>query len=298
MKILYATDGSDAAGAAARFLELLQLGAGDSIHVVSVLSRPVPPAVDGMDVVTMTWQVMGEIYVQERGVAERVAQETASAWLARGVPASMEIREGDAAHEIVVAAEAASADLVVVGSRGLTGLDRFLLGSVARNVAKHCRQPVLVAREPRQSLARALVATDGSEHANHANAFAARLPLPAACECVAVNVVRPYAPFPGLLPTDRAEFAEAVEDVNRQHTAAAQVVANTAQDVLANAGKKASSQVRSGDPAEQVMALAEELSADLIVAGARGASLLEGLLVGSVADRLLKDAHCSVLLVR
>ena len=41
-----------------------------------------------------------------------------------------------------------------------------------------------------------------------------------------------------------------------------------------------------GDPATEILALAEERQADLILAGARGASFVEGLLMGSVADRL------------
>jgi nucleotide-binding universal stress UspA family protein len=52
-----------------------------------------------------------------------------------------------------------------------------------------------------------------------------------------------------------------------------------------------------GDPADEILRLAEEREADLIVAGARGVSFLERLLVGSVADRLLKYADCSVLIV-
>src|SRR5205814_5380416 len=53
--------------------------------------------------------------------------------------------------------------------------------------------------------------------------------------------------------------------------------------------------VRDGDPAEEILKLAGEQDADLLIAGARGISALERLLVGSVADRLLKHAPCSVL---
>ena len=66
--------------------------------------------------------------------------------------------------------------------------------------------------------------------------------------------------------------------------------------------------MREGDPAQEILKLGAEpepvtsakpeVEADLIIAGARGVSLLERLTVGSVADRLLKHAPCSVLLVR
>ena len=64
----------------------------------------------------------------------------------RGIPARAEVRGGDAAHEIIVAAADSGADLVVTGSRCLHGLDRWLLGSVARNVLLHTAASVLIVR--------------------------------------------------------------------------------------------------------------------------------------------------------
>lgn len=298
MRILYATDGSDQAAAAGRFLETLSLTAADSVRVVSVVPRPMLPNVTGVDLVTGAWETLAEVHVQERELAERAATEATSVLRSRQVETSAEVRDGDPASGILDAAVAWGADLILLGATGLSGLERLLLGSVARNVAKHSRLPVLVAREPQAGLARVVVATDGSEHALHAIAFTVRLPLPPAVELTAAHVVRPYAPFPGILPTDRPEFDAAVLEVNRQHRAAGERLVRDAASTLSAPGETATTAVREGDPAQELISLAEEQGADLIVAGARGASLLEGLLVGSVADRLLKDAPCSVLLVR
>lgn len=298
MKILYATDGSRDAAQALRFLELLRLTAEDAVHVVSVLSRPTPASVTGLDLVTSAWEAMAEIHVEERNLAERAVKDAAGQLAALPVATSTEVHDGEPAREILAAAEAWGADLVVVGSRGLTGLERLLLGSVARNVAKHSRFPVLVAREPRAGLSHAVLATDGSDHARHAAQFASRLPLAPETELMVTHVVRPYAPFPGLFPTDRAEFNAAVLEVNRQHRAAGEALVSEACKLVGSSGRRVEGLVREGDPAQEILEVAEEKSADLIIAGARGASLLEGLLVGSVADRLLKEAGCSVLLVR
>ena len=65
-----------------------------------------------------------------------------------GLDASSEIRSGDPAHEVIAAAAGAGAGLVVVGTRGLTGLRRLVLGSVARNVLLSAPCSVLVVREP------------------------------------------------------------------------------------------------------------------------------------------------------
>ncbi len=59
-----------------------------------------------------------------------------------------EVRNGDAAGEIVAVAEQRGADLIVLGSRGRTGLRRLLLGSVARNVVSGSTASVLIVRDP------------------------------------------------------------------------------------------------------------------------------------------------------
>ncbi|HEY6555659.1 MAG TPA: universal stress protein [Polyangiaceae bacterium] len=53
-----------------------------------------------------------------------------------------------------------------------------------------------------------------------------------------------------------------------------------------------------GDPAERLLALADSVDADLLVVGPRGKTGMDRLLVGSVADQVLRRAHCSVLIAR
>lgn len=297
LKILYATDGSADAAAALQLLELLPLSVEDTVRIVSVVTQPLPGAVVSVKMATGAWELLTDVQVREQQLLNEAANLAAGRLADRGLTVTMELRHGDPAHEILTAADEWQADLILLGSRGLTGLERFVMGSVAQNVAKHARRPVLVARDPGQELRRVVVATDGSEHARRALEFAARLPLPSGTGCVAVNVVRPYAPFPGLFPTDRPEFEAAVREVNRQHHQTAEILAEVAAALLSDRGKHARAEVREGDPAEEILKLVETDGADLIIAGARGVSALRGLLVGSVADRLLKGAPCSVLLV-
>ena len=63
-----------------------------------------------------------------------------------GLKAVAARRDGDPAEQIVKAAAAWPADLVLVGTHGRTGLERLLMGSVARNVTLHAHCSVLVAR--------------------------------------------------------------------------------------------------------------------------------------------------------
>ena len=64
----------------------------------------------------------------------------------KGIPAQAEVRTGDEAQEIITAAAERHVDLIVTGSRCLHGLDRWLLGSVARNVLLHSGASVLIVR--------------------------------------------------------------------------------------------------------------------------------------------------------
>jgi nucleotide-binding universal stress UspA family protein len=207
------------------------------------------------------------------------------------------VREGDPAHQIIQAAEEFDAQLVVVGASGLTGLARFLLGSVALNVARHAHRPVLVARPLAHGLQRVVLAVDGSEHAAQAVQFTASLPLPEVTEVIVTHVLRPQRPAPAPGTGDPATFYRDLAVVQGRVEREAAQLAEDAGALLEAAGRHASMAVRVGDPADELLRLATEHEADLILCGARGVSLIRGLLVGSVADRLLKSASCSVLIV-
>ena len=65
-----------------------------------------------------------------------------------GVSVTRSVRGGGAPDELVAAAEETGADLLVVGSRGLSGLSGLLLGSVSHHVAQHAPCPVVIIRDP------------------------------------------------------------------------------------------------------------------------------------------------------
>lgn len=80
-------------------------------------------------------------------VAERIARASADRLRGAGLAADTEIRQGDPAEAIVAAAGAWPADVIVIGTRGQTGLTRLLHGSVARKVLLHAGCSVLIERE-------------------------------------------------------------------------------------------------------------------------------------------------------
>ena len=155
-RIVLATDGSSAAAAAEDILLRWPVFADVPIRVVSV-ADVVRPWTTGV-APTMYSQVL-DAYARDlagaRSSHEQIARETAARLSKAGLHADPQMRSGDAAGEIIDAASEWDADLIVVGSRGYTGVERLLLGSVARNVITGSDASVLVVHvepdEARQS---------------------------------------------------------------------------------------------------------------------------------------------------
>jgi nucleotide-binding universal stress UspA family protein len=297
LKLLLATDGSECSEQAREFLTLLPLPAGSSIEVVSVIDQVVGATAPALEDGTLVWHTGAEIREAERKRAWEWVRQAEAALVRDGVAINGAVPSGDAAHELILAAEAIEADLIVLGSRGLTGLKGFVLGSVARNVAKHARRPVLIARAAPNGLRQVVLGVDGSPHAAQAVEFLARLPLPTAAEVTVAHVVRPYDPHPRLALGGAEAILQAAGELNFARREAGEQLVAAACARLEAAGKRCSPSLPEGDPADALLKLAADRGADLIASGARGVSLIQGLVVGSVADRILKSAACSVLIV-
>lgn len=280
-RIVLGTDGSSHAKDAATFLGRLTLPAGTEVQVVCV----VDPFVES---------VVGPGFAER---AQALVEETAAAVRGYGVEVSAALRQGDADHQLLAAAEEFHADLLVVGSRGLTGLEEFVLGSVARSVVHHAHCPVLVARPIRHELRSVVLAHDGSKHADHAVEFAASLPLPAQTEVSLVHVVRPPHPLTDISGFGDYHLYEALEAAQEERREEGEAILRAAATRLGEAGRRTTTEVLGGDPAFAILNTAAARDADLIIAGARGSSLITRLVIGSVTDRLLKKAPCSLLIV-
>ncbi len=147
-RAVFATDGSDPSAAAETVLSNWPIFEGLPIHVVSV-ADVVAPWHTGIaptmyrEVIKAQAQDLDEARVEHT----RIAEETTARLRARGRQAEAAIRTGDAAAEIIAAVADVGADLVVMGSRGRTGLASVVLGSVARNVLHGSTASVLVVHE-------------------------------------------------------------------------------------------------------------------------------------------------------
>jgi nucleotide-binding universal stress UspA family protein len=141
---------------------------------------------------------------------------------------------------------------------------------------------------------RILLATDGSEEAELAALRAVDLADATDSELhvVHVGVVPTFLKsYPGTLGYERRLY-EQIEEVSRE------LLRKQSRRVKAAGGTVAGSHLRMGEVDLEIVALAEELGADLIMMGSRGLGGIRRALMGSVSDSVVRHAHCPVLVVR
>lgn len=212
-------------------------------------------------------------------------------------PSSFEllIEEGAPDARVVAAADAWEADLVVVGASGRSAPERLLLGSVAERVVRHAAVPVLVVR-PGGGRG-VLAATDLSDPSLPALSAGAAEANAAGCRLLALHALE-------LGPGTFAETTAALgggplpppAEVIERMSALAEDSLRTAVG-LAGA-PDAEAVVVDGPAAAAVLAAATERAVDLVVIGTTGKTGLARLLLGSVAEFVVRTAPCSVLVVR
>lgn len=134
-----------------------------------------------------------------------------------------------------------------------------------------------------------IVAIDGSEHSDRALNYARML-----AECFG-SVLRLVHAFPQT--SDLLGYDEYEKLVSRRELAG-QAVLDEARQKLGPINLDVHDELLEGPPAEAILAVAETRQADLIVMGTRGLSTIPGLLLGSVSHKVIRHAHCPVMLTR
>ena len=169
-------------------------------------------------------------------------------------------------------------DVIVLGSRGLTGLDRFMLGSVSHTVKLHAPASVLVVKQPPRVIRRILLATDGSKSSTKAMRFVMEELRPENIVVVLVHVI-PFLRYPEVKEAGQALIER---DAER----------------LIKAGYTVNKILKLGHPAEEIIKVADRQKIDLLVVGAKGMGAIARFFLGSVSAKLVQHSTASVLVVR
>lgn len=292
MRFLLATDGSGGSETALELLLDLPLTPADEVVVLGV------PVYGGM---YATSEFIGapllDAIAWEREYVERLVERTAARFRQHQARAEGLVGEGIVWEVILATASERKPDLIVIGSRGLGTIAGALLGSTARQIARHSPVPVLVVRDRRGAPRRILIAVDGSLDSLAAIELISRLPLPTDAQVSLLHVVDVRRE----LETIRRERPELGEElrarVERHDNEVAQAIVDEAKRRLP-AHLLAGAKVERGNAADTILAEAGGEGSDLVVLGSRGITLGGGLLQGSVAERVLGNAHCAVLVVK
>ena len=284
MKLLIAVDSAASAEVLIDAIGIRPWPEGTAAHVLSIVAD--------MDVPEEVWRAEGyRSGAVRREMETRGEQITAVARRLEeiGIPAEVVVARGDARHLIPFYARKWSSDLIFVRAHVRKDVTHWMLGSVARAVVATAPCTVQIVRDAGedndQSLdsgRRVLLATDGSKtSAQAARAVAAR-PWPQGSEFKVISVEEPWT----------------IKSSKVRDEKEAQAAVNTAEQVLASAGLKATGAVLSGNTKESILREAQSWAADLIVVGSHGRRGFRRFLLGSVSEAVAMHAHCSVVVVR
>ena len=226
---------------------------------------------------------------EAKRLAERVLQLQA-----RGVKVELINETGSPGEVVARIAQERHAELIVVGTHGHTGIQRFLLGSVATAVLRHAPCDVLVCRgsSSPSPFQRPIVATDFSPAADRALRNTARLTAPGAPIEVLHAWQLPAGSW-GATLLGQARFPWST--VRDAVLAGVQKQADKLAAAHGKDGHPLHVELVQGPPASVITHAAERGGHDLIAIGTHGRRGFRRLLLGSVAESVIRHAPCSVL---
>ena len=236
-------------------------------------------------------QALADVHDQSAARLEDLARQAR----ARDLTVTHHVARGHADEAIVARAAEQDADLVVVGTRGLTGLKRFFLGSVAEKVVRASPTSVLVARGPVDRFGRVLVAVDFSAASDRAVDMACAVTAPDA-ELVLFHAWQFPPGTAGLRSTTTRE-GDAVGELRAQIIALNAQRGETLRQRVARTGRSARFVQTHGAPVAELQGQLETGAYDLACMSTHGHRGFRRLLLGSVTEATVRHAPCSVLVV-
>jgi nucleotide-binding universal stress UspA family protein len=233
-----------------------------------------------------------------RDLARKRMETLAERARSEGVVADVRVDMGSPGSELVVMAEDEAADVIVIGTRGLTGFQHVMLGSTAEYVVRVSSCPVLtihpsdaVSEEPAKTV---ILPTDLSAATGNAtDAFVALFGNGEKPHVILTFADRtpPYLePFRHDTLMKMHERDVVKEEIERRM--------EPAVSQLRESGFEVETAVLDGDPVSVVTELATERNADLIVMNSHGRSAILNALLGKIAQRIVQHSPCPVLTVR
>ena len=278
-KMLVAVDGSESGKNALRQAIRLANSEESWITVVSVI-----PTYQG----DLGSTVFGNVIDAMREPCEKALVEAAETAKAERTLIKTVCEEGDIYERIVDLADAENCDLIVMGRKGRSQIEKALIGSVTARVIGHSQRDILVVPEKTAIGWKSIfLSTDGSKYSEVATDRAINFAKSYGGELMVLSVVDVTEEFMARSPGTVEEMVKKakgfVEDVKKKAEAS---------------NVKTMTFVREGESYRKITDLAREQKADVIVIGSHGRTGLKRLLMGSVAEKVIGYAPCPVMVVK
>ena len=297
MRILCAVDGSECSQWGIQTLEALAGREPESVTLLHVVDpsalrvgRGRNPVAEKRALAAM--EKAGGILLREAERSARVALGQA----ATGPRTTFHtiLTHGHLARTIVRQAQRMKADLILIGSRGLSDIQGFLLGSISRQVASIAHCSVFVVKQPILELRRVTLAVDDSKHSRAAARFLRSYILPeSAATTILSSAERPVTDL-AVRYLSKAQVAELEQPVVERAT---RLVTALRNEFLKD-GYSVDIDVQMNHVIDTIVKHVEAHHPDLLVVGSRDLTKSERRYLGSVSESLLRHAPCSVLIVR
>ena len=292
MKILFATDGSEHSESAARFISSFKFSEKDEIEILHAISW-LP--------VMREWESLAEDF---RTIREEVVPKILTSASDILIPTTADIctsyTEDFPDKAIIDAAESSGADLIVMGARGLRGLATHIVGSVTKTVAAKAHTPVLIVKSRKQGLTgkvKILFATDGSKYSDATANILTSIPFPDNTDLTILNVsFSSLYDIPDQLSMEiDSRIKNIIAGTHEEASRISDEITGKTYELLKDRFANSARITRFGDPAEEILSIAEDTGADIIALGSSGK---RGILktLGSVSRYVLNHANCSVLI--
>jgi nucleotide-binding universal stress UspA family protein len=257
------------------------------LHVVEALPQEEVPA-------SLRVLLAASPLLQLTEEAQKRLQSQAERTVDGGIPYHCRIEPGKAFVTIIRAARQMPADLIVIAAHGSHSLRDLFLGTTAEKIVRKGEIPVLVVKNRSGTpYRRLLVPTDYSDAARQALITALALAPEAHLDLLHVYTL--WGEGRLSLADPGEETREKYHQQAREGAAAAMAEWLRGIDLGARPIER---HFRHGHPGALIPQTARELTADLVAMGTAGRSGLPYILLGSVAEHVLREAPCDVLTVR
>lgn len=231
-------------------------------------------------------------YEQQREVAEELLQDASSEHETARIETT--ITSGRPIDQIIEETEKRNVTHIVMGSHGRDGAKRLLLGSVTETVIRRAPVPVTAVRHSQQQIERPehlLVPFDGSTQSRRALAYTVDRFEDASVTVLYVKQLPTY--LTGDTPQGIETRENGVTSSRQQHDQTAEILA-TAETVASQHGRQIETTDTDGKPARAIVEYAETNDIDHVVVGSSGRDGIARLLLGSVAETVVRRSPVSV----